>query len=114
MARPNHHPIHAPPSTPKTPVATKSHAEDGASPHQAAQQEEEGGRAADWTVFSAQGLHMDQSMLAQAHAAMLTIESEGARLHLPPTSQTPTSCTSLYQAQDTPLLCVACWPCKSV
>ena len=94
MARPTHHTIHAPPSTPKTPAAIGNHAEDGASRHQAAQQEEEG-QAADWTVFSAQGLHMDQSMLAQAHAAMLTIESEGARLQLLPTPLHVPSCTRL-------------------
>ena len=76
-----HHNISAPPSTPKTPVEAGDHSPGDASARQAGQQQE-GSQAADWAVFTAHGLHVDPTLLAQAHAAMLTIESEGACPHL--------------------------------
>ena len=75
------------------------HSLDEASARQAAQQEE-ASQAADWSVFTANGLHVDQSLLAQAHAAMLTIESEGACLRL--------LCTSCIIVGDclAPVVCI--------
>ena len=62
-------------------MAAEHHSPAEVSAQQAARQEE-GSQAADWSVFSEHGLQVDQSLLAQAHAAMLTIESEGACLHI--------------------------------
>ena len=46
-----------------------------------AAQQGEARQAVECLMFGAHEAHMDQAMLAQAHAAMLTIESEGARQH---------------------------------
>ena len=45
-------------------------------------------QVAGWAMLGAHGLHLDQSMLAQAHAAMLTIENEGGCLPLHPATYT--------------------------
>ena len=102
VANLTHHDMPAPPSTPKTPVAAGNHSSDRASTLRAAQQQEEGTQAAGWAMFRAHGLHMDQSMLAQAHAAMLTIEMEGVCLQPLPAQLKHTVCTALARLSRLP------------